>query len=351
MNKSQWTAVFFILILLAGYIFTQSRVVFPERNVVVAVSKVKSALISSSLSTVGTITAEQGVEVSSKISGTVNKIYFQSGQLVHKGDLLVSLENEDSRAQLDESMAKLNLLKQDFSRYSMLYTKGNISAGEYDKKVSELASAQSQSEYETALFNQTLIRAPFDGKVGICKVNIGQFIQSGLPLVRLETLSELYVNFNISQQYINQLKEGAQVRLYDDSFGSAIITGKVIALGSQVDLDTRSLPVRAIINNTSTLKLLPGMYVQIALTLSDPKPTLFVPQTAIMYGPLGESVYRINNKKFTQVKVKTGERREGDISLLEGLSLGDEVVCAGQMKLHPGVRLKTVPFKMDKQSV
>lgn len=333
--------IFIVLLLIFGFIFMHRSV---SQRVVVAVREAAFAPVSPTVSVIGNIIAEQGVDVSSKVNGIIKNIYFQSGQIVKKGDLLVSFENDDIKAMLDQSVAKLSLAKQDYDRYIMLVKKGSVSHSDFDKAASEFAADQAQVNYQNALFNQTYIRAPFDGKVGIRNINLGQYISPGQALVNLQAVAPLYVDFNIPEQYANQVKENSQVNLTNDGVSGVIATGKVVALGSSLNLETRTLPVRALIENNSAEKLSPGMYVQVNLVLSKSNNSILIPQSAIVYSPIGEYVYKSDKHKVQQVKVEIGDRVGDDVVILSGLNKGDKIVCAGQIKIHPGIITKEVPY-------
>lgn len=348
-NSKRYRSIFIVILalffLLFGFKLTHHAT---PAGVVVAVKEARRAPISPTISVIGNIIAEQGVDVSAKVNGIIRQIYFHSGQVVKKGDLLVALENDDIKALLDQSVAKLNLAKQNYDRYDALVKKGGISHSEFDKVASEFTTDQTQVNYETALLNQTYIRAPFDGKVGIRNINIGQYVSPGFALVNLQAVAPLYVDFNIPEQYVNQVTENLPVNLTLDGASQSIAQGNVVAMGSSLNLETRTLQVRALINTTSTEKLSPGMYVLVNLALVKSSDVILIPQSAIVYSPMGDYVYKSVQHKAQQVIVTLGERIGDDVVVLSGLKQGDNIICAGQIKIHPGVITQEVPYALDK---
>lgn len=318
-------------------------------SVVVAVAVAKNTKFHPSFTALGDVVSDQGVDVSSKSGGMVSKIYFQSGQLVKKGDLLVELENSDLKAQLAVSKARLNLSQAEYERYKVLVKSSGVSHSDFDKRRSEMQVNQAQVDYETASLEQTQIRAPFDGKLGIRKINLGQYISPGQVFVNLQALFPLYVDFNVPEAYISELHEEANVTFKEENSPHSL-TGKVVAVGSQVDLQTRTLAIRALIENTHNVKVMPGMYVQVQLALGKEVSSIEVPQSAISYGPLGEYVYTVLNHEAHQKKITTGDHVGDKVMVLQGLTAGELVVCAGQNKLHPGVNVNTTPYVTGKQA-
>lgn len=310
--------------------------------VLVASTTVKKAPFTSSVHALGSVVAEQGVGVSAKISGIISDIHFQAGQTVKKGDLLFSLENGEAKAKLEQSLAQLNLAKLDFDRYELLFKSKTTSQSEYDKFLSQYNSMKAQADYETALVNQTYIRAPFDGKVGVTKVSLGQYISPGQALVNLQSVSPLYVDFNISEAYSQKIHIGARVLIKGENMPK-LIQGQVVAFEPSIDVETRTLAIRAKLEDEKSL-LLPGMAVEVDLMLNKPENHLWIPQAAITYGAEGEYVYKVHQHQIEKVKVLTGAQQGLDILVLQGLNAGDEVVCAGQIKLHPGVLVNTQAY-------
>ncbi len=347
MNHKKKLLLLIPLILISGYFATKSLHHKNEETVIVAVKQARSAIVSPTVSVIGTITAEQGVDVSARTNGIISGIYFQSGQAIKKGDLLVSLENDELKAKVNQSIEKLKLAQQDYDRNRKLNGSGVISHADFDKLTETLAEDKLEVDYETALLNQTYIRAPFDGKVSIQNINQGQYISAGQLLVNIQNLSSLFVNFELSEQYVSKIELGSQVQVIDDSDEKNSVNAKIVAIGSKVDTDTRTLPIRAQLENNRAQKIFPGMYREAKVSLSNKAKVIFIPQTAIVYDQLGNSVYRVSNHHPEQVRVTVGEQIGDEVEILKGLNETDTVVCAGQIKLHPGVVVSEVPYQAD----
>jgi membrane fusion protein (multidrug efflux system) len=344
-KKKLFITVF--LILITGFFTFKSPHSQNEEAVVVAVKQVRSAIVSPTVSVIGTISAEQGVDVSARINGIISGIYFQSGQDIKKGDLLVSLENDELKAKVDQSIEKLKLARQNYDRNKKLNASGVISHSDFDKLTETFAEDKLEVDYETAMLNQTYIRAPFDGKVSIQNINQGQYISAGQLLVNIQNLSSLFVNFDLSEQYINKVELGSLVQVIDDSDEKNIVNAKIVAIGSKADTDTRTLPIRAQLEVNRAQKIFPGMYREAKVSLTNKAKVILVPQTAVVYDQLGNSVYRVSNHHPEQVKVMLGEQIGDEVEILKGLSETDTVVCAGQIKLHPGVVVNEVPYQTE----
>lgn len=346
MDRKKIVIAIFLSIIVVVFLIKKFHVTAKQTETVVAVSSARIASITPHVHLIGTIVSSNGINISAERNGKVQQIFLQSGQSVKKGDLLLSLENDEYKSKLNQSIAKLRLARSDYDRYSILLKKQGVSPAEYDKVASQLASAQAEVEYQTSQHNQTLIRAPFDGRAGILKVNSGQYITSGQALVSLQALSPLYVDFSVPELYLPHLGAGSIIQLKIDTPQTILVNGKVTALGSAVDVETRTLSVRAVLEEVTHFTLYPGMSVEVKLILSKPNNEIIVPQTAIAYGPIGEYVFKVNKNHVQQIKVTTGEAVNDDIVVLQGLHQGDQVVCAGQIKLRPGAFVKTVPYKI-----
>lgn len=304
---------------------------------------------------VGTLKAVNGVDISTEIAGVVKNIYFVSGQFVKKDQLLISLDDNIEKAQLKSNEASLKLAELNYNRDVTLFKKNVISQSIKDADYAKYQQAQAEVEETKGKINQKNITAPFTGKLGINLVNLGEYLASGSQIVNLQALTPLYVQFNLPQEYVHQLAVNETVLLTVNASHAITARGKITAINSKVDETTRNILVEATIPNKD-YKLYPGMFAEVQVILNENNTVLTVPITAISYSLHGNSVFIIKdeskNKKHSLLKayrqyVKTGEERENDISILEGLKKDAEVITSGQVKLQNGT---TVMINNDAES-
>ncbi|HZQ68708.1 MAG TPA: efflux RND transporter periplasmic adaptor subunit [Terriglobales bacterium] len=297
-----------------------------------------------SLSVIGTAAAIQGVTVSADLPGTVDKILFDSGRWVKEGDVLVELDTRQERAQLAAMEAQRDLAKINFDRMQQLVKEGVVARTEYDNAVAQQKATEANvGEIKAAIARKT-IKAPFSGILGIRQVNLGQYLAAGQPIVSLQSLNPIYVNFGVPQQETTQMQVGRQLTVTSDNVPGAKFAGRVTALDSVVDETTRNIQVQAIVNNPSG-KLRPGMFVQVAVGVGTALQVLPLPASAINYAPYGDSVFVVTDLKDPSGKTYKGVRQQfvkvegsrGDqVGVVSGLNPGDEVVSSGVFKLRNG---------------
>jgi membrane fusion protein (multidrug efflux system) len=310
------------------------------------------------LSVIGTVAAVQGVTVSADLPGIVASIAFESGASVREGDLLVQLDTKQEQAQLAQQQARLaaveaasELARLNFDRMHGLVNEGAITRTEYDRAVAEqkqTVAEQRQTEAQVEEIRATIarktIRAPFSGVLGLRQVNLGQYLSGGNPVVPLQSLDPIYVNFGVPQQDAGQVLVGRNVRVTTGDAASVGFVGRVTAINSIVDEATRNVQVQATLANPSG-KVRPGMFVQTEVMLGADRPVVTLPASAISYAPYGDSVFVVTD--FTDKKgqtysgvrqqfVKLGPSRGDQIAILSGLKPGEEVVSSGVFKLRNG---------------
>lgn len=298
------------------------------------------------LTTVGTLMAINGVDISPETAGVVEEIHFSSGQLVKKNDTLLTLRNDVEVANLKSNQARLQLAQINFDRAKELYHKHAASKAQLDTNLAELLEAQGNVESIQARIKQKIITAPFDGKLGIRQVNLGQYVAPNTMLVTLQSLNPLYVMFNIPEQYLTRLFIGQDIDVtVNFGNGEKIIKGKITAINAKIEQATRNILVEATVSNDQN-ELYPGMYGFVKIWLPSHQNTIVIPQTAISYSLSGDYIFIIRDEnKSTHLKsdlhvyrqyVQVGERRGDEVAILEGLNDGDQIVTAGQLKLQNG---------------
>jgi membrane fusion protein (multidrug efflux system) len=299
------------------------------------------------LTSVGTLKAVNGTDISSEASGIVTDIRFESGQAIQKDDALVLLDTSVEQAQLKSDLAALKLAQINNDRNKTLLKKNVLAQSEFDITAAKLEEAQANAEATEAKIKQKTVTAPFAGKMGIRLINIGQYLPAGTAMVTLQSLDPLYVQFNLPEQYLTDLYLQQPVELSTNNSNNIkkTINGSISAINSKVEQSTRNILIQATIPNKE-LQLYPGMFAQVKILLRVNKNVITLPQTAISYSLHGDSVFVIHAAKKAKehdgtpvlhVKreyVKVGERRENEVAILDGIKAGDQVVTSGQLKLQ-----------------
>jgi membrane fusion protein, multidrug efflux system len=292
----------------------------------------------------GSLRPVQGVILSTESAGKVAEIVFQSGEKVSKGQTLVRLDVSVEEAELKAATARAEFAVLNHERIRELRQTGALSGKEIDDIESQLKQTQAQVEQLRAAIDRKTIKAPFSGHVGIRQVQEGQYITAGTPIVSLQTLHPIYVNFTVPQQDVARIQTGQKVQLTVDAFPNTTFEGEVTAIDPQLDESMRTLGVQATIPNPAQ-KLRPGMFGKVSLVLSEGEKYVTLPATSIARAPYGDSVYVIEKmkdpkgKEYLGVKqqfVKVGSYRGEQVAILSGVKPGQEVVTSGLFKLRPG---------------
>ncbi len=301
-----------------------------------------------SLSAIGTVAAVNGVTVSADLPGVVQKIAFASGDRVAGGTLLVQLDTRQEQAQLAAAEARLELTRLNLERVRGLRGEGVTSQADFDSADAENRQAQGSVGEIKASIDRKTIRAPFGGILGIRQVNLGQYLKSGDPVVPLQSLDPIYVNFDVPQQEIGRLKPGAEVRVAAEGVPGAEAVGRLSAIDSIVDESTRNARVQATFENGKA-RLRPGMFVTASVTLETRDQVVALPASAISYAPYGDSVFIVEDMKSPDGKtyrgvrqqfVKLGGARGDQIAVVSGIAPGAEVVTSGAFKLRNGAAVQ-----------
>jgi membrane fusion protein (multidrug efflux system) len=299
----------------------------------------------STLKAVGTVAAVQGVTVSADLSGTVERINFDSGRSVRAGEVLVELNTRQERAQLTALEAQRDMARLTFDRMQGLLNERVISKAEFDQATSDQKQTEARVGEVKATMERKTIRAPFSGTLGIRQVNLGQYLREGDPVVELQALSPIYVNFDVPQQSAGQVRVGREVRISADEIPGASLTGRVTALDSVVNQETRNVRIQATLQNRDG-QLRPGMFVEAEVVTGGGQTVIALPASAINYAPFGDSVFIVSEMKSPDGKtykgvrqqfVKLGGNRGDQVAIVSGINPNDEIVTSGLFKLRTGV--------------
>jgi membrane fusion protein, multidrug efflux system len=296
------------------------------------------------MTVIGTAEAIQGVTVSADLPGTIDKIHFESGQWVHEGDILVELDTRQERAQLANNEAQRDLAAINYGRSQQLVKEGVIARQDYDNAAAQQKVTEAQVGDIRAAIARKTIHAPFSGVLGIRQVSLGQYLAAGQAIVSLQSLDPIYVNFGVPQQETSKVQLGRALRVTDTDLPGIAFGGKITALDSVINEQTRNIQVQATLANKGN-KLRPGMFVQVELPLGQPREVITLPASAINYAPYGDSVFIVSDMKdpkghdyhgAKQQVVKIDGSRGDQVAIVSGLNPGDEVVSSGVFRLRNG---------------
>lgn len=295
--------------------------------------------------TVGSLEAVQGVMVTAELSGKVAEIAFTSGAGVAAGDLLLQQDVSEETARLRAARSKAFLARKNLERSQALHREKVISISDLDERQAAYDQAAADVDNLLAVIGKKTIRAPFAGRLGINRVDMGEVLDSGQPIVSLQSLDPIFVNFQLPQQALSDLSPGLMVRAGIDTQGGLSIEGRITAINPEVDSATRNIRMQAVLDNHDE-KIRPGMYVNVTVVLPDARPVLAIPATAVVYAPYSDSVFLIETKDgdsaekqqvLRQQFVQLGEERGDFVAVQNGLEAGEQVVSTGVFKLRNGM--------------
>ncbi len=300
-----------------------------------------------SLSAIGSVAAVRGVMVSADLPGVVESIAFDSGMAVKEGDVLVRLDTRQERAQLAAAEAQRDLARANLERARGLKEEQILAQSDYDKAEAEAKQAEAVVGEIRAAIGRKTILAPFSGILGIRQANLGQYLAAGTPIVSVQSVDPIYVNFSLPQQQVARLRQGTEVHVGFEN-APAEIRGKVTAVDSVADETTRTVQVQATIRNAGG-RLRPGMFVQTSISLGTADTVVTLPASAVAYAPYGDSVFVVSMLKapngsgyqgVVQRFVTLGGARGDQVAVLSGLQPGEEVVTSGVFKLRNGAAVQ-----------
>jgi len=304
----------------------------------------KAEVVPNLLTAVGELVAVHQVNVTTDVSGRITDIMFTAGSAVKSGTPLVQLYDAPEQGDLANFKAQATVAQLSLDRAKQLAARQFGPQATVDQAQAAFDQAQAGIAKTEAIIAQKLVRAPFDGELGVRHVEVGQFLTAGTQIVSLTDLSELYANFTVTEKDSGQLKVGQVVRIKVDAYPGKTFEGKITTIEPQISSDTRNIRVQATIANPDRI-LKPGMFATTTVVLPDKPPVTTVPETAVDYTLYGDSVFLVEEKKSDDGKtslsavrtfVQTGNRVDGRAEILKGVKAGDRVVAVGQLKLQSG---------------
>jgi multidrug efflux system membrane fusion protein len=319
----------------------------------VSITEAKAEVIPNLLVAVGELAAVHQVNVTSDVSGRITEIQFEAGSHVKAGTPLVQLYDAPDQGDLANFKAQATVAQLSLDRAKQLAARQFGPQATVDTAQAAFDQAQAGIAKTEAIISQKMVRAPFDGELGVRHVEVGQFLTAGTQIVSLTDLSQLYANFTVTEKDSGNLKVGQTVRVKVDAYPGRIFEGNISTIEPQIASDTRNIRVQATIANPDRI-LKPGMFTTTTIVLPNKPPVVTVAETAVDYTLYGDSVYRIEEKKSDDGKtslsavrtfVQTGSRIDGRAEILKGVNAGDRVVAVGQLKLQSGaaVTISTAP--------
>lgn len=297
---------------------------------------------------VGTLAPVNGALLAAEDLGRVVKIRFDPGSEVQAGAILAELDTSVERAELQAAEAKLSMNTTERERQKTLRGRGANSQSDLDNAEASYKTAAAEVARLRAVISRKTIVAPFDGRTGVRLVNEGEVIQPGTPVVSLQALDKLFLNFSLPQRVVTSLRKGSPVRFSADAIPGEVLKAVVDSVDPQVDERTRNVKIQALVENKGE-RLRPGMFVSLTVSLPGSEQVVSIPSSAVAFAPYGDTVFVIEDMKdpqgatyrgVRQQNVKLGRRRGDLIAVLSGLKPGEEVVSSGVFKLRPNAAVQ-----------
>ncbi|HET8727392.1 MAG TPA: efflux RND transporter periplasmic adaptor subunit [Alphaproteobacteria bacterium] len=311
------------------------------RAVAVEAAEVTADRVTTDISAVGSLQANESVTIAPEIAGRVAEILFREGEEVAAGDLLVLLDDGVLKAELAQARADLTLAEANFDRANTLADQGTGTERARDEAVAALRSAEASVELAQANLSDAAIIAPFEGRIGLRSVSVGDFVTAGERIVNLEQIDPIKVDFRIPEIYLTSVSAGQKISVVVDAVPGEIFEGEIYAIAPQVDINGRALQLRARIANPEG-RLLPGLFARINVVVDVREDALLVPEAALVPQQGKRFVYRVVDGRAVLTEVSIGNRQDGMVEILNGLDAGALVVTAGQMKLSDGTPVEII---------
>jgi len=330
----------------------------PQPPATVAATQARTETWQISLRSTGSVKAVNGIRVTAEVAGIVKRIAFDSSQRVTQGDVLVELDSSVDQAALAGLIAERDLAKTRFQRNANLLPRNAISQSEYDESKARYDATKAAVAEQRAKLAKKTIRAPFDGLLGLRLVDQGQYINPGDPIVSIQSLDPIYVDYTVPEAQFARISLGQRVEVHVDAYSEKAFSGEITAIDAEINEGTRSVDVRATLDNPNEA-LRPGMFARVQTLERQAREVVTLPRTAVSFNTYGDFVFLIQAAESTdeqaansakgggnseddetltvsRKQVTTGRTRDGRVAITEGLKPGDRVVRAGLVKLRNG---------------
>lgn len=306
-----------------------------QAAVTVETANARASTTTADMRAVGTLLSDESVQIASEIAGRVAEITFKEGSEVKEGDILLKLDDVLAKAELADAEARFELAKSNLDRARALSRTGNVTDKARDEAVATFETGNAARELARARLEKHVIKAPFSGVIGTRRISVGAFVSVGAPLVNLEKIDALKVDFKAPERYLAAIAIGQKIEVTVDALPGEEFTGEIYSIDPLVDVNGRSLQIRARLNNPD-LKLRPGLFARVLIKGQISRQVVLVPESAVVPRGGETFVFTVANGKATEAKVKLGERKSAEVEILEGLEPETMVVTAGQQRLRNG---------------
>lgn len=311
----------------------------PSADIVVETLRPLTVKLPQSITTVGSMRSEEAVVIRPEIAGRIAEIAFREGQRVTRGQALIRLDDSVQKADFERARANLTLSRSKYDRAVDLRAKGFISSQAKDEAENTLKVAQADAELATARLAKAEIRAPFGGIIGLRAVSVGDYVKEGQDIVNLEEIDPLKADFRVPELALSQVRNGQTLHVSFDAFPDKVYPGQIYAINPLIDASGRSIVIRAQVPNPDG-RLRPGMFARVRLFTSEVRDTLVVPEESIIALGDDKYVYRVVEGKAQRQKVEIGQRRDGKVEIVSGITGADRIVTAGVVKLRDGAAVR-----------
>jgi membrane fusion protein (multidrug efflux system) len=325
----------------SGMMMNQYFDSMPAPTATITATEVREDTWPREIRAVGTFKATNGVNLTTELGGIVRSIEFENGAYVEAGDVLARLDVDTDQAELAALRAARDLAESERDRLRRLRAQNSVSESDLDEAESRYRQAVADVEAQQARIEQKVLRAPFDGYLGIRRVDLGEYIAPGTSIVPLRALEPIFLNFSLPERHLAHVEIGADVAVTTDAWPGRTFDGRVSSIEGSIDERTRSFLVQATFEN-GDMNLRPGMFANVTIRWGEPREVLMVPQTAVSFNPYGNSVYVVQGQgeggepTVERRIVQTGERRGDLVEITEGLEAGERVATSGLLKLRNG---------------
>lgn len=302
---------------------------------VVEAIKAATEKVEVKVSALGTLQADQAITIAPEITGIVTSIDFTDGQRVEKGDVIVTINDEDLKARLMQAEARLTLTRANYQRAEQLVKQGSGTARARDEALNDFKSAEAEVAATKSALDKATITAPFPGIVGLRQVSLGQYLTAGQPIATLADVDNLRIDFRVSEVFLTHIKKGQDVSVLFDALPGLAYTGVISAIDPVVSVDGRALSVRALLSNVDG-KLRPGLFGRVEI-VTEVRRSILLPEASIVTSPTGDrAVFAVVDGHAKLLPVTIGERLPGQVEIISGVDEGDVIIVSGQLKVQDG---------------
>ena len=306
---------------------------------IVRTAIIRSEKLDKRIATVGTVLPNEEVEIRSETSGKIERILFDEGSRVRKGDMLLEINDDELQAQLLRATARRTLAEQQEGRVRDMFDQNLVSQEEFDRAANELDVVKAEVQLITAQVEKTAIRAPFDGVIGLRYVSEGSYITPATRVATLQDDHQVKIDFSVPEKYAGVIKEGDKINFTTPGSAGALV-GIVYALESKIDLATRTLRLRALSANPDGA-LTAGAFANVEVVLEE-NDALVVPSYAVVPELKGHKVFLYKGGKVVAQSVEIGVRTDEKVEIAGGVQAGDTLITSGVLQLRPGMTVRPV---------